>query len=201
MIALACSMVSPDPKDDRALDCLDCRRRVAGDGVRNTQHRRHELRARVDFVDHAQSVRLFGAERLPGHQHLHRLSRWKQARQKNRRAATGRQPNDRFRLAERRIVGCDDEVRADGDLAATTVCHAIDGSDDRPAELTYRVDEPIKNLPLAQPLFLRHLLALEQVAADRECAIPGSRENYHSNRDSSSDRLAALRSSPPPALS
>ena len=75
------------------------------------------------------------------------------------------------RLAEGRIVGCDDEVGADGDLAATTVCHSIDGSDDWLAELTYRVYEPIKNLPLAQPLFLRHLLALEQVTTDRECPI------------------------------
>ena len=103
-----------------------------------------------------------------------------------------RQTDYRFGLAEDGVVGRDDEVRADGDLAAAAVGHPVDCGDDRSAQLAQRVENAIEDLALAQPLLLRHLLALVQVAADGEGSVTRSGEDGDAHGGTGRDRLEYL---------
>ena len=53
---------------------------------------------------------------------------------------------------------------------AAAVGDAVDGGEDRLAQLAQRVERAVEVLALAQPVLLGHALALAQVAADREGA-------------------------------
>ena len=139
--------------------------------VGDRQHGVHQLGSWVHLVDHAQPVRLLGGDRLSGHQHLHRPARRQQAGKEDRGPGAGGQADHGLWLAEDGVVGGDDEVGADRDLAAAAVGHAVHGGDDRPAQLAQRVDEPVEHLALAQPLLLGHLLALVEVTTDGEGAV------------------------------
>jgi len=92
-------------------------------------------------------------------------------------------------LAEDRVVRSDDEIRTDRHLAATTVRHPVDGGDDRPAQLAQRKEKAIEDLTLAQPLFLRHLLALVQVAADRKGTVTRPGDDRDAHRGASRNRF------------
>src|SRR3982750_772103 len=155
----------------RALDRLDGGWRVARDVRCDAARRVHQLRLRMKLVDHAEPVGLGGVDRRAGQQHLQRLAGREYTREEDRRAAAGRQADHRLRLSERRVVGGDDEVRALCDLGAAAVRDAVDGCEDRLAQLPQRVQRAVEVLPLAQPLLLRHVLALAEVAADREGSL------------------------------
>jgi hypothetical protein len=146
----------------------------------------------MQFIDHAETVCLLRRDRFAGHQYLHGLPRREHSGKQDRRATAGRQADHRFRLAEHGIVGRDDEVATDGDLAATAVGHSMDRGDDRPAQLPQCVQHAVEDLPLPQPLLLRHALALTQVAADGEGALPGPADDDAAHRDARSHRLQRL---------
>ena len=171
MIATACSTGSPCPHLNGTLDRLHCSGRVVSDSLRDGQRGVHQLSSGMDFVDHSESVGFLRGYRFAGHQHLHGLARRKNPRQEDGRAAAGGQTDHRLGLPEDGVVGRDDEVGADGHLAAAAVGHSVDGVQDRPAELAQVVENAIEDLTLAKPLLLGHLLALVEVAADGEGAV------------------------------
>ena len=60
------------------------------------------------------------------------------------------------------------------------------------AQLAQRVENAIENLALAQPLFLRHLLALVQVAADGEGPVTRSGQDGDTHGGTGGDGLKDL---------
>ena len=192
MIATACSIGSPSPMRTAPSDRLHRRRRVVRDLLRDAQCRAHEIRPRIEFVDHAKPVRLVCGDWLSGHQHLHGLARREHAGEQDRRAAAGTQADHRFGLPEQGIVGGDDEIRTDGDLATAAVRHSVDRGNDGSAQLSQRVENTIEHLALAQPFLLRHALALSQVAANGEGPVTGSRQDDGAHRGTRRERLEYL---------
>ena len=90
------------------------------------------------------------------------------------------------------VVGGDDEVRADGHLAAAAVGHPVDGGEDRPAQLAQVVEHAVEDLALTQPFLFRHLLALVQVAANREGSVTGSGQDGDAHGRTGRDGLENL---------
>ncbi len=136
----------------------------------------------MDFVDHAKPVRLLGGDRFSGHQHLHGLPRREYTRQEDWRAATRGQANHCFGLPKDGLIGGDDEVRADGHLAAAAIGHPIDSGEDRPAQrgaALYRTRSNTWRWRSHSSFVI--LLALVQIAANREGPVtcPGQDGNSH----------------------
>ena len=86
----------------------------------------------------------------------------------------------------------DDEVGALGELAAAAVRDAVDGSEDRLAQLTHRVEGAVEGLALSQPVLLGHGLALSQVAANGEGTLTGPRQDHDPDGGPHRDRLDDL---------
>ena len=133
-----------------------------------------------------------GGDRVAGHQHLERLPRRQDPGQEDRRASTGREPDHGLGLAEGGVVGGDDEVGALGDLGTAAVGDPVDGGEDRLAQLSQRVEGSIEVLALSQPVLLGHVLALAQVAADREGAVARAGDDGDADRGADRDRLEDL---------
>ena len=90
------------------------------------------------------------------------------------------------------VLGRDDEVGALGQLAATAVGDAVDGGEDRLAQLPHGVEGAVEGLALAQPVLLGHALALPQVAADGEGSVAGAGQDDDPDGGAHRDRLDDL---------
>ena len=190
---MACSVGCPWPRPNGPLDCLHRRRGVAGDLAGDPVGHLHQLAHGAELVDHAEPVGLLGGDRVAGHQHLQGLARREHAGKQCRRAAAGGQADHRFGLAEGRVVGRDDEVGALGDLAAAAVGDAVDRGEDRLAQLAKGVEGAVEVLALPQPVLLGHVLALAQVAADREGPVTRAGDDGDADGGTDGDRLQDLR--------
>ena len=90
------------------------------------------------------------------------------------------------------VSGRDDEVGALGELASPAVGNPVDSGEDRLAELPDGVEGSVEILALPQPVLLRHVLALAQIATDGEGTLACAGQDDHPDRRADRDRLDDL---------
>ena len=192
MMAIACSIGWPSPSWTARLTACTAVGELLAIFSAMRMRRRHELAGGVDLVDQAELVGLAGGDRVAGHQHLQCPAAREQAGQQRGGAAAGGQAEHRLGLPEGGVVGGDDEVDALGQLGPAAVGDPVDGGEDGFAQLAHGVEGAVEVLALPQPVLLGHVLALAQVAADREGPVAGAGEDDDPDRGAHRDGLHGL---------